>query len=57
MLLRGNAEDKNHNPTLQFTWFISPKLFSGKLVFFVTYWLVYKWCWITCHVLYRLTTF
>jgi len=28
MLMRGSAEEKNHNPILHFTWIISPYYFS-----------------------------
>jgi len=28
MLIRGSAEDKNHNPILHFAWVISPYYFS-----------------------------
>jgi len=28
MLIRGSAEDKNHNPILHFTWVILPYYFS-----------------------------
>jgi len=42
MLMRGSAEDKIHNPTLHFTWIISPYFFSK--VYFLCHVLVYKWC-------------
>jgi len=28
MLIKGSAEDKNHDPILHFTWVISPHYFS-----------------------------
>jgi len=52
MLMRGSAEDKNHNPTyillelcLLFTF--------HKKVFFYCHVLVYKWCLITWSAFYR----
>ena len=47
MLIRGSAEDKNHNPILHFTWVISPYYFSLKVIFFVMSFslqVVYKIC-------------
>jgi len=31
MLMRGSEVDKNHNPTLHFTWVISPYFFLKRL--------------------------
>ena len=48
--------DKNHNPTLHYTWVISPYFFFIKGCF-LCHVLVYKWCWITSSAFNRHSSF